>query len=315
MLRRADKAEKYLYLIGLAAGLVLFAHQAQLSLIALYKHEIHIPWKAVFLSLGISICFYFIQMASWTLIMKYFKAPVGIVQALQGYALSFLPRYIPGSIWGYWGRSQWLKQSLGISYKVSFLGSITEAAAFVITAFIIGVGFWANTNNKFALRSESATFVFVIFIIFVSCWLFWGFIVKAALDKMSDGKQRQRLVRVPVLGFAFRWFSLLLPYAVFWMLYGIAVAVIAQTITPFKRLATIIACAAMAWVVGFIIVIIPSGLGIRETMLATLLNLTMGFPASQGNLVGVIFRAVNLFAEFIWLLIGLCIYTLSKCQK
>jgi len=313
MLRRSDKAKKYLHLIGLATGLALFARQAKLSLIALYRYEIYIPWKAVFLSLGISICFYFVQIASWALVMKCLKAPAGIVQALQGYTLSFLPRYIPGSIWGYWGRSQWLKQSLGISYKVSYLGSVTEAAAFVITAFIIGVGFGANTNNKFALRSESAALGFAVPFFFISCWLFWGFIVRAALDK--DSGKRERIIRVSDLKFVFGWFSLLLPYAVFWMLYGIAVAVIAQTIMPFKRLTTTIACAAMAWTVGFIIVIIPSGLGIRETTLATLLNLTMGLPASQGNLVAVIFRAVNLFAEFVWLLIGLCIYTLSKCRK
>jgi len=314
MLRHTEKAKNCLHLIGLAAGLALFARQVQLSLITLYNYEVQISWKAFFLSLVISTCFYFIQIASWTLIMKYLKTPAGIVQSLQGYTLSFLPRYIPGSIWGYWSRSQWLKQSLGISYKVSALGSITEATAFVITAFTIGVGFWVNTNDKFTLRSENAAFGFVIFIF---CWLFWGFIVRAALDKMSDGKRRQRLIRGPDLEFAVGWFSLLLPYAVFWMLYGIAVAVLAQTITPFKRLATTIACAAMAWVVGFIIVIIPSGLGIRETMLATLLNLTMGFPVSQGSLVAVIFRVVNLFAEFVWLLIGLCtyIYTLSRSRK
>jgi hypothetical protein len=295
--------KKYLDLIGLIVGLTLFARQVRLSLNALYEYKLQIPWKAMLLSLGICICFYLLQVLSWTLIMKFLKAPIRVSQAIQGYTLSFLLRYIPGSIWGYWGRGQWLKRTLGISYRVSTLGSIIEIAAFVITAFIMGIGFLINIEGKSALESS-----IVVLMLIIPCWLIFMYIV---LNKtLEEEKQRQCYIWVSKLKFAFRWLFLLLIYIVFWIFYGVAIGVIAQTIPD--RLATTIACAAFAWIVGFVIIIIPGGLGIRETALVTLLNLTMGFPISQGNLVAVIFRAVNIFAELIWLLVGLLIYTLSK---
>jgi hypothetical protein len=236
--------------------------------------------------------------------MKYLKAPTGIVQAFQGYTLSFLPRYIPGIIWGYWGRSQWLKHSLGINYQVSILGSIVEAAALVITAFIVGVGIVAKANETLLLKVEVIAWVLAFF-----CWLILGSVIKSIL--MREEKQSQQFIWASNLGSILRWFSLLIPYIIFWILYGFTVAIIAQTVMLFDKLAITIACAAAAWVVGFIVVIIPSGLGIREITLAYLLHLTIGLPVAQGRWVAVIFRVVNISAELIWLLIGLLIYFLD----
>ena len=307
-----NKAKNHIYLVGLIVGLILFTRQAWLSLVSLYEYKIQVPWKAIFLSLGMGVCFYLLQILSWILIMKRLKAPIGIVQALQGYTFSFLPRYIPGTIWGYWSRGQWLQKNLGISYKVSTLGSITEAVAFFITALIIVAIFGVNiVIEKSTLMVSVAALIIIIF-----CLLILGSVVGTALNGTSrKRKQRQQHACVPKLKIALNWLPLLLPYTVFWILYGITVAVIAQIISPLDRLATTVACAALAWVVGFIVVIIPSGLGIREMTLATLLSITIGLPPVQSNLVAVIFRMVNIFAEFVCLLIGLLVYALCRYRK
>ena len=52
-----------------------------------------------------------IQIAAWQVIMAGMGIYVGRWHLAQGYMLPFLARYIPGSVWGYLGRSQWMNQN------------------------------------------------------------------------------------------------------------------------------------------------------------------------------------------------------------
>lgn len=302
-----NAVKEYLRLISLMIGLVLFAHQAYLSLFALSEFEPWISWGFLLLPVGMCVCFYLIQMLSWALIMECLKTPVGISETIKGYTLSFLPRYIPGSVWGYWSRGQWLKHALGTSYTISTLGSIIEAIAFVMTAVAIGLCLLSERLGKVA--------PIMIFISLVLCWLILGAIITIILSKRLPGIFAQQPVRFLNSGFLLKWLTLLGTYIAFWILYGATVALIAQTATPPYKAQTIIACAALAWVTGFVVFIIPGGLGVREITLANLLNFTIGLPLSMGRLVAVAFRATIILAEIFWLLIGLLFRYLPKYRK
>lgn len=299
-----NAAKDYLRLIGLIIGWVLFARQAYLSLFALNELGSWISWSSLLLPTGICVCFYMIQMLSWALIMECLKTPVGINETIKGYALSFLPRYIPGSVWGYWSRNQWLKHALGASYTISTLGSIIEAIAFVITAVAISLCVLGEKLGKVT--------PIMIFISLVLCWLLLGAIITIILSKRLSGISAQQPVRFVHLGFLLKWLTILGAYIAFWILYGATVALIAQTDTPLYRAQTTIACAALAWVAGFVVIIIPGGLGVREMTLANLLNSTIGLPLSMGRLVAVAFRVTTILAEIFWLLIGLLFRYLPK---
>ncbi len=80
------------------------------------------------------------QIAAWVLIMRSLHVHLPIHQARFIYSLSFLARYIPGSIWGYLSRSEWLLQNYQVSYTVSNYGSVLEVALAVSTGFFV-IGF------------------------------------------------------------------------------------------------------------------------------------------------------------------------------
>ncbi|MEM3553507.1 MAG: lysylphosphatidylglycerol synthase domain-containing protein [Candidatus Hadarchaeum sp.] len=298
-----DSAAKgYLRLVGLFVGLALFAREAYVSLLALNVSQI--SWNFLLLPIGICTFFYLIQMLSWALIMECLRTPVGINETIKWYTLSFLPRYIPGGVWGYWSRGQWLKHVLGTSYTISTLGSIIEACAFVITAIAMGLCIFSERWGKAVLV--------IIFSGLALCWLILGAIIDIILGRRLPAMFTQHPRRFSHLEFLLKWMALLGTYITFWTLYGITVALIAQTTTSLAEVQIAIACAALAWVAGFIVVIIPGGLGVREITLASLLNLTIGLPLLDGRLIAVVFRAIVILAEMLWLLIGLLFHSLSK---
>lgn len=302
--KNSTVVKRGLHLAGLTVGLVLFFYQAYLGLAAMAEQRLKISLEYLLLPAGINVCSYLVQMLSWTLVMECMEVPVGIYRTIRGYTLSFLPRYIPGSVWGYWSRGEWLRHALGVGYPVSFLGSIIEAVAFVITA--IGVGFC-----MLGMELDRVILAAILAALILG-WLSLGIITRMILyNRGVIGTLTQKPTRISQLQFLLKWTALLAPYVVFWMLYGTAFALLARTTSSFLELQVTIACTALAWVVGFVTIIIPGGLGIREVTLASLLRLTLGLPLLEGRLAVIAFRATNMFAEIFWLLIGLLLRSSS----
>ncbi|MEM4523363.1 MAG: hypothetical protein QW738_09155, partial [Nitrososphaeria archaeon] len=188
----------------------------------------------------------------------------------------------------------------------STLGSISEACAFVITAIAMGLCIFSERWGK------AIPVTAIIFSGLSLCWLILGAIIDIILSRRLPAVLTQQPRQSPHLEFFVKWIALLGAYITFWTLYGITIALIAQTTTSLTEVQTVIACAALAWVAGFIVVIVPGGLGVREITLASLLNLTIGLPPLRGKLTAVVFRAIVVLAEILWLLIGLLFHRLPK---
>ena len=60
-----------------------------------------------------------------------------------------------------------------------------------------------------------------------------------------------------------------------------------------------------AWLAGFLVVFVPSGLGIREVVLSNLLTSILGIPAVQASALSVTSRFVISLAELAWILVAL----------
>ena len=76
------------------------------------------------------------------------QVKINLISTLRGYSLSFLPRYLPGSIWGYLSRSEWLTQQFSIPFKYSNAISVVEIGA-TITANLLVAFIWLSINPIF----------------------------------------------------------------------------------------------------------------------------------------------------------------------
>src|SRR5690349_17968445 len=90
------------YPVGLVAGGLLLVYQVVLAARALGPGGIRAEHPALLAAAFlVAVTTNGLLVGGWLLIMRQLGAALTWQQALAGYSLAFLPRYIPGSIWGY----------------------------------------------------------------------------------------------------------------------------------------------------------------------------------------------------------------------
>jgi hypothetical protein len=284
---------------GLAAGAALFAYQVLLTWRIVEQRGLRIVWPgAAALALGSMLAMYALLMLAWRQVMSNLGYTLGLRPTLQGYVLSFLPRYIPGSIWGYVSRSEWLVRAHDIGYGFSSLGSMLEAGMLVLTAFIVGgtylIGSTLGWIPGLLLGSLSVLLAALLVTAFV------GLMRARVSNNMTEWGFAAVLV----------WTKVVATYLVMWMFFGISTWFIPKALSTHFQLAPgpFIAATALAWAAGFLVVFVPAGLGVREATMASLLAYLAVVPLWQGNVIAVVSRFVLILAELTWLGIGLALH-------
>ncbi|MCC6457423.1 MAG: flippase-like domain-containing protein [Caldilineaceae bacterium] len=293
------KWRRILYSVGIVLGLGLLAQQAWQGYSALQQIQACVIRPGFLLAaLALYVVAYFVQMAAWALIMRALQAPLSPQAVVEGYALSFLPRYIPGSVWGYLSRNEWLAQNYQVSYSVSTTASLLEAALLLVTAGLLGGLFWLPMLWQIPLL-ELALVVSGL----LASWLVWR-----ALPWLAArlGGKRVQGSFAPRQDLAL-WGTTTLLYVIFWSLQGGALVAITQTLCGGFMLGVFAATAAfaLAWAIGFLVVFVPAGLGVREWTLSALLVLFAMLQPGQATLLAVVSRFGLIIAEVVVLLIGL----------
>jgi hypothetical protein len=116
---------KLLYYLGVGLGAILFLQQVWLGIESVRQEVLHINRPVCLLAaIGLTFIIYALQMIAWGQIMLGLGSLINLPAVLQGYIISFLPRYIPGTIWGYLSRAEWLKSTYNVPHSTSTLGSV-----------------------------------------------------------------------------------------------------------------------------------------------------------------------------------------------
>lgn len=283
---------KYLRVAGLVLGLLLFLREilrvgSSLTRKSFYFPDVWFLLAAILLNAST----YFIQILSWNMIMRYLGVSVSLRQSIQGYPLTFLPRYIPGGIWGYWSRSEWLKESYGINYTDSFMASALETTLLALTAILLAVG-----GGSFFLSGIKRTVAGVIagsLLILIGCGI-----------PQSMSRIRRGVSQFTSSGY---WYGAAALSLILVCLHGGTLYLIGLAIQPDSSLDLIGATYVMSlsWFLGFVFMFIPAGIGIRETALSSLLISRFGFLAGQASLVAITFRFLLILTEVEWLAVAL----------
>lgn len=309
MKKRYTSWRKPIFVMGLSLGGVLFLQQVWEIYAATGWGRLHLSQPAwLWVALSCVTVAYFVQMLSWSLIMQYRGVSPGLSLTVRGYFLSFLPRYIPGSIWGYWSRSEWLKQYCGITYTDSALASVLETLALVLTATSVAGSWLALRLEGFGGLALGIAAVGMLLFTWLGLpgLVFW-------LEQLRSGSRSYRASPV-----AFRaWSAAIVLYLILWILHGGAIYSIIQAVLfdPLVDFPGAIFVMSSAWLIGFIAVAVPAGIGVRELTLATLLSSQFGLLAWQAGLVAVAARLVVIVAEVEWLLAGMALHFYAQWKS
>lgn len=270
-----------LYYAGMVLGLMLFAWQLVAAVAEVRQRNVPIGgtgWLAA--ALALVVTGYLVQLGAWLLVMRYLLCRLTFNNTFAGYYLSFLPRYIPGTVWGYLGRGEWLARQLGIGYRKSSIGSLLEAGSFVATALLIGALVYLRAPWQFAAAAATAAAGVIA----------WPLLARASSAAVSQT----------------RWWwipAAYVAYACYWCLQGLALEAICRGLGVGQGvdLVQLIAAAAVGWSAGFLTVFVPAGFGVRELSLAYLLSAYSGMAPADANLVAVLSRVIMIVAELLML--------------
>jgi glycosyltransferase 2 family protein len=187
-------------------------------------------------------------------------------------AMSQLAKYLPGGVWHFVGRAGYYHTD-GLTLKQATQAMVIENIWLVTSAAFVGVIFFIGYTVDAVNLLMAA--------VLVLCW--W-----AMLYIMTRW-------RAPSASFRQTGLALLLQVSI-WMTLGASLWVlIPQDIPGLSQLA--IGAFGLSWVVGYVAVFAPSGLGVREGMLVAVLAVVLS--PSVTIIYAAINRTVWIITEFI----------------
>ena len=271
MPRSSKIFRKLLFRLGSLAGIILISIQIYQVFQEFRSGTLsfYIYWPII-LAMVIVSGSIFQQIEAWLILMRSLEVRLPRHDARFGYALSFLARYIPGTVWGYLSRSEWLWQNYQVSYLRSNYASLLEILCGIFSSLLaIGLGSLI-TGDLTVSKGLSISLILVPFI-------FWSLI----LSRFSFSRRIKGLLHLENdqpdhISFR-RWSTTLLLLLVNWLYYGMVLFLVGWSMGAWRidQLPSVwlplTIDFSIAWLIGFLIIFIPSGLGVRELILSSLL--------------------------------------------
>jgi uncharacterized membrane protein YbhN (UPF0104 family) len=262
--RKGGRAAKVITVVGLVLGgaAVFFVAKRLVHDWPLVQPELE---DADYAWLGVAGVAAILGMTSigwgWRHVMRTLGAEPPFFRTIAWYYVGELGKYVPGGVWPVLGRGELARRG-GIPRSRAFtsvalsLGMLYLAAMFTAAAFL-----------PFALAGKGGGFspwMLVLLALPVGVVLLHHDVLDWLMGKASAATKRDIRVEVP------RWkdsLVLVARYIPTWLFIGTATYAVTRSITTDVSYPRMMFATILSWVVGFLAVPVPSGAGIRETVL------------------------------------------------
>ncbi len=220
---------------------------------------------------------------------------------LRIYLASEFVRYIPGNVWHVLTRILWVSK-YGVSRPVAFASMtvelITKLAAGVLI-FAASLLFWHDISAVGSLLHGSLVMIVGVATIVALLVILYPPVLNSLINLALRVLKRQ-----PVT-LTLRYSDILLVTLAWcgsWFIAGCAFFVLLLGIWPSAPLAALPVCIgiyAIAWDIGFLAFITPSGLVFREGAIVALFALAFPLPAGLSAIIAILSRFVSTLAELL----------------
>ena len=248
-------------------GIVIFVTIIAFFLLRAFNtaQAVSVNWQPVgltdlLLSFLLVLACYGIMASAWWFQIRLLGERFAFRAALQSYFLSSLPRYVPGFIWGYWGRA-YLSERSGAKRSAIMTSMGLEVGLLVGTGLAVGLFYWLPIGEGSLLGSAMV----------VAAALSLSLVILVIGRNLRSARQWLRSLVVS--------FLVALVYVIFWILYGLSVFVLVRAISPAESqdlAMRTISGFALSWLAGFFAIFVPGGLGVREGVLIIILEPVIG---------------------------------------
>ncbi len=270
----------------LAVVVCFFARRAGQTMDMVREAWQPVSWLYLISSYLLLLVCFFMMALMWYGVLRTMGGRLSLSAALRFYGITLLPRYIPGMIWGYAGRTV-LCEKEGVARTIAAGSAVAEIALIVATGLSIAL-----------MKPFGPSWLGVV--IMPPLILLLG----SLATRLQSWRHGTSLVRQ-----AAKWYGLALAYLAFWSLYGSSSWLVAMSVAPEAARShplEIILSSVIAWLAGFLAVFVPSGLGVREGVFSLTLTPIMG-PAA-GMFIPLLARLIGMLAEVTFFLICLLLF-------
>ena len=235
----------------------------------------------------------------WRAVLARLSSHLGLRTCLRIYLASEFVRYIPGNVWHVLTRILWVGK-YGVSRPVAFASMaielITKLAAGILV-FSISLLFWQDFGKVGSLLQGSLLDILGVASIIA---LFIGLHPRVLNGVLNWALRRMK--REPIQ-LTLRYSDILfitLAWCASWIVAGTAFYVLLLALWPVAPIVAWPICIgiyAIAWDIGFVSFITPSGLGIREAAIVALFALALPLPTGLASIIALLSRLVSTLAE------------------
>ena len=260
------------------------------------------PWL-----IALAFCGFMLQELSYGLIWQAVLARLGsrldLRTSLRIYLASEFVRYIPGNVWHVLARILWVGK-YGVSRPIAFASMTVELITKLAAGAIIfgcSLLFWGSLGTVSTLLVGKTLVIALSVVILISLFVILHPRILGGL--LNTGL---RLLKKEPITLTLRYSDILLvtvAWCVSWIVAGTAFYILTLALWPTLPIAALPICIgiyAIAWDVGFVSFITPSGLGFREVTIGGLFALSLSIlPLTLGSILAILSRVVSTLAELV----------------
>jgi uncharacterized membrane protein YbhN (UPF0104 family) len=241
----------------------------------------------------------------WCMVIKSFGYNLPLKYGFRISNLANLGRYIPGKIWSALG-AIYLLRPFGISKELAVTSWILTTIFILPPAFLLGFLAILSYPQTISHLAGFNIWSFIALAIMICISIFIIFFSKRTSELFNIFLKK---IKRPAIDFAFGKkiaVQIFMGYLIGWIVYGIAFYTFLNSIMmdPGIPLLVGIGSFILAYVIGYLTIFSPGGLGVRELVLMAILSAYFG-PLTAG--VAGIARIWNIISEIVSALIALSI--------
>jgi len=224
----------------------------------------------------------------WHFSLRALGARLPLNSSLRGYFVGQLGKYVPRGVWAVMGRGEWAR-SEGVSGAIAYTSVLLSMgsaylAALVVLALALPVAALTQT-------AVNGRYLSVLLLLPVGFAVLHPRILRRILRLLSRVSGRTIEPAVPTWGVSIGVVMLQLPS---WVMIGMASYVTALALGSSGQLVNILTATLISWVLGFLALPTPGGLGVRE---AAFVALATSLPSAIAATVAVVTRLLFIVVD------------------
>ncbi|WP_062290552.1 lysylphosphatidylglycerol synthase transmembrane domain-containing protein [Demequina phytophila] len=222
-----------------------------------------LTWGAIAGSLLACVLALGVNALSWRAVMRAIGLTATVPEALRVFLLSQVGKYVPGSVWPVLAQAEFARDH-GVSRPRAMTGSIVAMVVGVVTAGVVG-----SLGLLLSVPGALATYWWVLVVAAALAALLvppvLARVVALAFRLTRRDEEPARIGGRALLASA-AWSTLM------WLILGLHAWLLLRELAPGAGLLVATGAFAFAWLVGFLVVIAPAGVGAREAALVLALG-------------------------------------------